>query len=112
MTEQGSAQAPRGRLGLTIPKAGRRDREGSRQETQDRTSQQGQFGEALDTFGVVNELAMGTHQFGEALDTFGVVNELAMGTHPLFGAKRDLLDGSAVGINGTHAAGLECDGRG
>jgi hypothetical protein len=92
MTEQGSAQAPRGRLGLTIPKAGRRDREGSRQETQDRTSQQGQF--------------------GEALDTFGVVNELAMGTHPLFGAKRDLLDGSAVGINGTHAAGLECDGRG
>ena len=84
MAEQGSAQSTGRWLGLTIPKAGRRDREGGRQETQDRASQQGQF--------------------GEALDAFEVVNELAMGTHHLFGAERDLLDGSTVGVNGTNAA--------
>ena len=63
-------------FGLAIPKTGGHGRESCRQKTQDRACQEGQF--------------------RQALDTFRVVNELAMGADHLLGTQRDLLNGLII----------------
>src|SRR5664280_61553 len=67
---------PRRSFGFSIPKTSGHGRKRGGQKTQDRPGQEGQF--------------------RQTLDTFRVVNELAMGTHHLFGTQRDLFNGLII----------------
>lgn len=91
LTHERATEATGGRFRVAIPKADRQGWEGGGEKTQDGTDQEGQF--------------------GEALDTFGVMDELTLGTQHLFGRQGKLFDSPAVRIEGMNAFRVEFSRR-
>ena len=77
---------------MTVPKASRLWTSGSGKDGQDGASEE--------------------RDFGEAVDSFGGMDELAMGTDHLLGGEGELLDRPAVGVEGIDALSRKRDRSG